>query len=195
MQAGRVVSRPAEAEGWSLAAARREAVFPPKNETEQRKRATLTDKGKEKQKAELSCCPPQNMLGKLGSWKHFRLGQWARAAWSCGAVGLLTVSPSPAQHRSAQEGEKGPCNRLWALGNPQQLPCPCTLSHLLWEHNQHLPSPGVLPSSTFRTLRAPELSLPDAQDLPESLTAPDPLHRACLMTRANQTPALLTATH
>lgn len=73
---------------WSLAAAWREAVFPPKNETEQRKPATLTDKGKEKQKAELSCCPSRSMVGELRLWEHIGLGQWARAAWSCGAVGL-----------------------------------------------------------------------------------------------------------
>lgn len=47
-------------------------MFPPKNETEQRKPATLPDKGKEKQKAELSHCPSWNMLGKLGSWEHIQ---------------------------------------------------------------------------------------------------------------------------
>lgn len=41
-------------------------MFPPKNETEQRKPATLTDKGREKKKAELSCYPSWNMLGELG---------------------------------------------------------------------------------------------------------------------------------
>lgn len=37
----------------------------PKNETEQRKPATLTDKGKEKQKAKLR----PKMPGKLGLWQ------------------------------------------------------------------------------------------------------------------------------
>lgn len=126
--------------------------------------------------------------GRTGIVRIVRLGQWARAAWSCRAVGLWGVSPSPAQHSSDQEGEKGLCKRLWALGNTQELPCLGTFSHFLWEHNQHLPSPGVLLSSTLRDLQESELSFQDVQDPSESLTAPDSLYRICLTMRANQTP-------
>lgn len=59
-------------------------------------------------------------------WANWGRGNTSRPAWSCEAVGV--VSPSPVQHSSAQEGEKGPCNRLWALGNPQELPWPGTFS-------------------------------------------------------------------
>lgn len=138
----------------------------------QRKPATLTDKGKEKQKAELSCCLSWNMLGKLGSWEHTGLGQWARAAWSCEAGGEC----HPPQHSTTvlrkEKRDLAIDSGLWET--PRSYPA---LAPSLGA--QSAPSSTeVLPSSTLRALQEAELSLQDVQDPPESFTAPDPLYNA-----------------
>lgn len=60
-------------------------MFPPKNETEQRKPATLTDKGKEIQKAELSSAPHGTCWA---NWGHGNTLGWGSGPGQLGAVGL-----------------------------------------------------------------------------------------------------------
>ena len=185
------MSRPARrtagrAGGCSPAAARSEAVFPPKNETEQRKPATPTDKGKGKTKGKAAPLPP-NTPGKLGSWQCGGLGQGARAArvwWGCGAArgSGWGFSPPPAQRcpgrgrGTSQQTRASGCDCCWGLcvsvpkassdcssppGFVQPPAAPPPWHPLRWEHKQHLPSPLVLPSNMLRALQAPERSLQD----------------------------------
>lgn len=99
-------------------------MFPPKNETEETCNTDRQREGKTKGRAVLlPLMEHAGQTGVVGTHWAGAVGQGSLELW-----GWRGVSATPAQHNSAQEGEKGPCNRFWALGNSQELPCPGTFS-------------------------------------------------------------------
>lgn len=98
--------------GCSLAAAQREAVYPPQNQTEQRKPATPTHKGKEKQKAKLTL----KMPGKFGLWQCGVQGVWGSDLCFQGSAAKIP----------AEQGSRG----MEAKVCEHRSGCSCDFPHL-----------------------------------------------------------------
>lgn len=165
--------------GCSPAAAQREAVFPPKNETEQRK--PTTDRQREaKQKAKLPRCHRSCRVATRWAGAGGRGSPSLVGPWGCQGSGLLTPPaqrcPGRGQGTSQQTRASG-CGCCWGLrvlvprassdrssppGWVQHPAAPPPWHPLWWEHKQHLSSTQVLPSDTLRALQAPERSSQDA---------------------------------
>lgn len=83
-------------------------MYPPKNQTEQRKPATLTHKGKEKQKAKLTL----KMPSKFGLWQCGVQGLWGSDLCFRGSAakipaeqGSRGMEAKVREHRSLPEAE------------------------------------------------------------------------------------------